>query len=269
LLISHPSALNIIHTLYENLFSSKPFSVYFMKQKKKTLNKSSGGCSAGGGSNNATVGYPVSVSLLPEPPAIRTMSVHPETPEEREAPIYETITPYRRVQASTGYRPHLYRASVRRWRHIWHLLRISRLGFHWKWQMATVLCMCNTVFYYCDTTYAYYMHYIFILSSGFILSHVYPLLGNDSVNTFPREPTRKNRTSIVRQRISKHASLTTEAVFSAWSVRSGYKEAFNWAAHNINRVVSFETPACRDMSLGAEELNWVESSELTVAEKWQ
>jgi hypothetical protein len=33
-----------------------------------------------------------------------------------------------------------------------------------------------------------------------------------------------NRTSIARQRISKHASLTIEAVFSTWSVESDYKE---------------------------------------------
>jgi hypothetical protein len=32
---------------------------------------------------------------------------------------------------------------------------------------------------------------------------------------------------IVRQRISKHASLTIEAVFSAWSVQSGYEEVFS------------------------------------------
>jgi hypothetical protein len=37
-----------------------------------------------------------------------------------------------------------------------------------------------------------------------------------------------NRTSIARQRISKHAFLITEAVFSAWSVQSGYKEGFSW-----------------------------------------
>jgi hypothetical protein len=37
---------------------------------------------------------------------------------------------------------------------------------------------------------------------------------------------RNNRTSIARQRISKYASLTIEAVFSAWSVQSGYKEEF-------------------------------------------
>jgi hypothetical protein len=36
-----------------------------------------------------------------------------------------------------------------------------------------------------------------------------------------------NRTSIARQRISKHASLTIEAMFSAWSVQSGYKNVFS------------------------------------------
>jgi hypothetical protein len=35
-----------------------------------------------------------------------------------------------------------------------------------------------------------------------------------------------NKTSIDRQRISKHTSLKIEAVFSAWSVQSGYKEEF-------------------------------------------
>jgi hypothetical protein len=40
--------------------------------------------------------------------------------------------------------------------------------------------------------------------------------------------TRNNRTPIARQRISKHMSLTIEAVFSAWSVQSGYKEGFSW-----------------------------------------
>jgi hypothetical protein len=29
---------------------------------------------------------------------------------------------------------------------------------------------------------------------------------------------------------------------------------------------TFETPDCQDVSFGAEELNWVESSELAVAE---
>jgi hypothetical protein len=36
-----------------------------------------------------------------------------------------------------------------------------------------------------------------------------------------------NRTSTARERISKEASLTIEAVFSAWSLRSGYKEVFS------------------------------------------
>jgi hypothetical protein len=38
---------------------------------------------------------------------------------------------------------------------------------------------------------------------------------------------RNNRTSIAKQRISKHASLTIEAAFSSWSVQSGYKEVFS------------------------------------------
>jgi hypothetical protein len=37
---------------------------------------------------------------------------------------------------------------------------------------------------------------------------------------------RKNRTFIATQRISKHASLTIETVFSMASVKSGYKQVF-------------------------------------------
>jgi hypothetical protein len=37
---------------------------------------------------------------------------------------------------------------------------------------------------------------------------------------------RNNRTSIGEQQISNHASLTIEALFSASSVQSGYKEVF-------------------------------------------
>jgi hypothetical protein len=63
---------------------------------------------------------------------------------------------------------------------------------------------------------------------------------------------RNNRTSIARQRISKHASLTIEAVFTAWSVQCGHNEVFSRGG-----VVesSFETPACQDMSSAAEKLN--------------
>jgi hypothetical protein len=73
-----------------------------MKQKKKPLSKGSStsysSCRGDGG----------------ETPRIRTTSVHPETPEKREALTYETTTPCGHVQASTGHRPHLHRASVRR-----------------------------------------------------------------------------------------------------------------------------------------------------------
>jgi hypothetical protein len=50
---------------------------------------------------------------------------------------------------------------------------------------------------------------------------------------------------MVRQRITKDASLTTEAVFSVGSVQSGYKQVFG----SIERIgieeSSFGTPACR------------------------
>jgi hypothetical protein len=39
---------------------------------------------------------------------------------------------------------------------------------------------------------------------------------------------RNNMASIAIQRISKHASLTIEPLFSAWSVQNGYKEEFSW-----------------------------------------
>jgi hypothetical protein len=57
-----------------------------------------------------------------------------------------------------------------------------------------------------------------------------------------------NRTSIARGRISKHASLTIEAVLSACSVPRDYKR-------QRKPFESAEMPVCRNMSLGAEELN--------------
>jgi hypothetical protein len=59
-----------------------------------------------------------------------------------------------------------------------------------------------------------------------ILWRVYPLPGIDAVKTPAEANARNNRTSNARQQISKHASLTIEAVFSAWPVKSGYKEVF-------------------------------------------
>jgi hypothetical protein len=47
---------------------------------------------------------------------------------------------------------------------------------------------------------------------------------------------RSNRTSIARQRINKHASLTIEAVFSACPVQSGYKEVFRSIEESEGRV---------------------------------
>jgi hypothetical protein len=47
-----------------------------------------------------------------------------------------------------------------------------------------------------------------------------------------------NRTSIARQRIIKHVCLTIEAVFSVWSVQSGYKEMFRNIEQYSSRVSS-------------------------------
>jgi hypothetical protein len=49
----------------------------------------------------------------------------------------------------------------------------------------------------------------------------------------------------------KHAFSTREAVFSAWSLQSTYKEQFS----REEITSSFETPAYQGMSLGAEESN--------------
>jgi hypothetical protein len=51
----------------------------------------------------------------------------------------------------------------------------------------------------------------------------------------------------------------------AWSAQSGIKKSLVEVAQLSES--SFETPACRDMSSGAEEFNSVESSELAFAEQ--
>jgi hypothetical protein len=61
-----------------------------------------------------------------------------------------------------------------------------------------------------------------------------------------RANARKNMTSIARQRISKHASLTIEA-----AVQSGYTEVFSIVDSEES---SFGTSAIRDM---ISDLNWV------------
>jgi hypothetical protein len=60
-----------------------------------------------------------------------------------------------------------------------------------------------------------------------------------------------SRISISKQGTNKHASLTIEGVFSAWSRQRGYKEVFSTIKRSEES--SFSMPACQDMSLGAEE----------------
>jgi hypothetical protein len=96
-----------------------------------------------------------------------------------------------------------------------------------------------------------------------ILWRIDPLLGKDSVNTPVQANAHKNRMFITRQRISKHASLTTEDVFSMRFMQSINKEVFGSKESSQSEKLSFGTPSCQGISL---ELNWVKSSELTAAE---
>jgi hypothetical protein len=81
---------------------------------------------------------------------------------------------------------------------------------------------------------------------------------------------RNNRTSIARQRISKHASLTIEAVFSAWSVQSGYKQPFGSTEEYRTVVesgrVEFRVASLPGYVLESREIELSRVSELAAAE---
>jgi hypothetical protein len=96
---------------------------------------------------------------------------------------------------------------------------------------------------------------------------------------------KSEETSIPRQRISKHipaasnAHATIEPV-SKQRIDKRNSKGYRWKRRFLfgpcrmvikkssveKSWLRFETPACQDVSLGAEELNRVESSELVVAE---
>jgi hypothetical protein len=65
------------------------------------------------------------------------------------------------------------------------------------------------------------------------------------------------RIAVAMKRLDKHVyeetnlHNTRRTVFSLRSVTMGYKKC----KENCLSQLSFETPACQDMSLGAEELN--------------
>jgi hypothetical protein len=104
-----------------------------------------------------------------------------------------------------------------------------------------------------------------------VLLRIDPLLGNDSVNTFPLEPTR----SIGRLLLGNGSVHTPNTIPDTrrrcylWGLPGGY---ITGSSKGTVVESSFETPACRDMSSGPEELNWVESPEVVVGriiKKWQ
>jgi hypothetical protein len=76
---------------------------------------------------------------------------------------------------------------------------------------------------------------------------------------------RNNKTSIARQRGSKHASITIEAVFSAWSVQNGYKEAFG-SIEQDRTVVEFRGNSLPGYELGSGGIELSSVFELAVAE---
>jgi hypothetical protein len=70
------------------------------------------------------------------------------------------------------------------------------------------------------------VHRVYFVSIDNIVTCIF-IARQRLVKHTPQEANaRDNRTHIARQRISKRASLTVEAVYSAWSVQSGYKEVF-------------------------------------------
>jgi hypothetical protein len=71
-----------------------------------------------------------------------------------------------------------------------------------------------------------------VLIDVYILKYIYivtyrPIARQQLSKHIPAEASvRNNRTSIAKQRISKHATLTIQTAFSAWSVQIVYKEGF-------------------------------------------
>jgi hypothetical protein len=74
----------------------------------------------------------------------------------------------------------------------------------------------------------------------------------------PAKPTR-NRTSIARQRTSKHASLTIEAVLSVWSVPRGYKRTQPEDVTNTHVEVGSNTSTVTLRVVGGDEMGSLKS----------
>jgi hypothetical protein len=102
-----------------------------------------------------------------------------------------------------------------------------------------------------------------------IVWRVCPLLGNDSVNTCPQY-TSLNKREALFYVVRAATLLCNGAVNTPKTIRDNRRRYFPWGLCNavIKKIqlssrewrVEFETPACRDMSLGAEQLNWVDNS---------
>jgi hypothetical protein len=76
-----------------------------------------------------------------------------------------------------------------------------------------------------------------------------------------------NKTSFARHWISKHASLTTEAIFSAWSLQSGYKEVFGWEESVVVRSWECSVEEEFIWEICCLEMGWV--LEMAVEGNWK
>jgi hypothetical protein len=100
-----------------------------------------------------------------------------------------------------------------------------------------------------------------------LLRRVYQLLGNDSVKTCPRKTLLNNRLFSIRS--APQPFLCNGVVNTSKTIRDNKGLCFPWGRykvvikknlieqHRVERPFSFEKSACQNMSLGTEELNWI------------
>jgi hypothetical protein len=120
---------------------------------------------------------------------------------------------------------------------------LSRLNSRTSWWILMTICfrVRSGLYAYTDFRKDRY--------SRNVLWRIWPLLGNNSVNTSPQHTTRNNRTSM--QRFGKQALSKTQAVFSMWCVPRLYNE--------VPRITESSVVAVQNSSrkrIGSSLRNW-------------
>jgi hypothetical protein len=88
----------------------------------------------------------------------------------------------------------------------------------------------------------------------YVLWRVYPLLGNDSVNTH------QTIEGLFSMWYAPWPLLCNCAVNTSKTIRDSRGCVFRGVCAKWCEESRFGTPACQDMSLGAKELNWVDKN---------